>query len=169
MSRYTTLLAYAAGLDDDRCEQIRLASPMHDVGKIAVADGILFKPGALTAAEYGVIQQHAEAGYMMLSKSEQPLIQLAATIARSHHERWDGAGYPLGLAGDSIPLEGRITAIGDVFDALVSRRVYKAAIPFDRAVQIIRDGRGTQFDPDLVDVFMANVDDFGAILEEYGD
>ena len=169
MSRYTTLLAHAAGLDADRCEQIRLASPMHDVGKISVADGILFKPGALTTAEYGVVQQHAEAGYSMLSKSEQPLIQLAATIARTHHERWDGAGYPLGLVGDAIPLEGRITAIADVFDALVSRRVYKPAIPFDRSVEIMREGKGTQFDPELLDVFLANVDDFGAILQEYGD
>jgi len=169
MSRYTALLAQAAGLDDDRCEQIRLASPMHDVGKICVADGILFKPGMLTTAEYGVVKQHAEAGYQILSKSDQPLVELAATIARTHHERWDGDGYPLGLRGDSIPLEGRITAIADVFDALVSRRVYKPAVPLDRAAEIMRGGRGTQFDPDLLDVFVANLEAIEAIRAEYRD
>ncbi len=169
MSRYTALIAQRAGLDDDTCEQLRLASPMHDVGKISIADGILFKPGPLTPAERTVMEQHADAGYTILAKSEHPLLQLAASIARTHHERWDGDGYPLGLAGDAIPLEGRITAIADVFDALVSRRVYKAAMPMDRAIEIMREGRGTQFDPDLLDLFLDSMDEVEAIQREYVD
>jgi putative two-component system response regulator len=169
MSRYTELLARCIGLDADRCEQIRLASSMHDVGKIAVADGILFKPGTLSPAEFGVIQEHAAVGYAILSKSELPLLQLAATIAWTHHERWDGHGYPVGLVDEDIPLEGRITAIADVFDALVSRRVYKAAIPLDRALEILREGRGTQFDPSLLDVFFDHIDDVEEIWRDYPD
>jgi putative two-component system response regulator len=169
MSRYTTLIARRAGCDADACEEIRLASPMHDVGKIAIADGILFKPGALTPAERTVIEQHAEVGYSILAKSEHPLLQLAATIARTHHERWDGDGYPLGLAGDGIPFAGRITAIADVFDAIVSRRVYKPAIPVDRAIEIMREGRASQFDPELLDLFLADMDEVESIRAEYVD
>jgi len=169
MSRYTTLIAQRAGLDADVCDEIRLASPMHDVGKIAIADGILFKPAALTAAERTVIEEHAEIGFSILAKSEHPLLQLAASIARTHHERWDGEGYPQGLAGEAIPFEGRITAIADVFDAIVSRRVYKPAIPLDRAITIMREGRATHFDPELLDVFLANMDEVEAIRSEYVD
>ncbi len=169
MSRYTTLLAEQLGLGDEECEQIRLASPMHDVGKVAIADGILFKPGRLTGAEFGVIQGHAEAGFAILSKSDFPLLRLAATIAHTHHECWDGTGYPLGLRGDAIPLVGRITAIADVFDALVSRRVYKPAMPLDRAVDVLRDGRGTQFDAELLDVFLDHLDEADRIRRDYPD
>jgi putative two-component system response regulator len=169
MSRYAGLLAELAGLDHEHCDLIRLASPMHDVGKIGVADGILFKPGKLTPAEFDVIKQHTEAGYSMLAKSDQPLLQLAATIARTHHERWDGAGYFQGLAGEGIPLEGRITAIADVLDALLTRRVYKSAYPFERSVEIIREGRGSQFDPELVDLFCAHLDDFAVVHASFPD
>jgi putative two-component system response regulator len=169
MSRYTTLLARATGFDDDECEQIRLASPMHDVGKIGIADGILFKPGVLTDAEYGVIQQHANLGYDILAKSELPLLRLAATIARTHHERWDGGGYPFGLAGEEIPIEGRMTAVADVFDALVSRRVYKPAMPLEQALDIMRKGRGTQFDPELLDAFLDQLEAIEVIRSEYTD
>ena len=134
MSRYAALLAHGCGLDDEQCHLIRLASPMHDIGKIGVADGILFKPGTLSAAEFDVIKEHAEQGYRILAKSKHPLLQLAATIARTHHERWDGSGYPHGLAGTAIPIEGRIAAVADVFDAIVSRRVYKPAFPLDQAL-----------------------------------
>ena len=169
MSRYSSLLARRYGLDATHCELIRQASPMHDVGKIGVPDGILFKPGRLSVGELEVVKQHPELGFQILSKSEQPLLVLAASIARSHHERWDGSGYPLGLAGESIPLEGRIAAVADVFDALVSRRVYKPPFPLERAVEIIVDGRGTQFDGSVVDVLIDHIDEVVAIQEQYPD
>ena len=142
---------------------------MHDIGKIGVADGILFKPGALSAAEFDVVKEHAEQGYRILAKSEHPLLQLAATIARTHHERWDGSGYPQGLSGTSIPIEGRISAVADVFDAVVSRRVYKPAYPLDQALEIFRSGRETLFDPEVVDAFFENLDSVADIREQYAD
>jgi putative two-component system response regulator len=169
MSRYAALLAHGCGLDQERCRLIRLASPMHDIGKIGVADGILFKPGALSAAEFDVIKEHSEQGYRILAKSEHPLLQLAASIARTHHERWDGSGYPYGLAGIEIPIEGRISAVADVFDALVSRRVYKAAFPMEQALDIVRGARGSHFDPDVVDAFFARLDDVTDIKAQYAD
>ena len=169
MARYATILAQRAGLNEDHVELIRLASPMHDVGKISIADGILFKPGPLTVAEFDVIKQHAESGYAILVKSGQPLHWMAAVIAHTHHERWDGTGYPQSLAGETIPLEGRITAIADVFDALVSRRVYKAPIPMDQALGILSDGRGSQFDAGLVDLFLENIDEVVEIREQHPD
>jgi putative two-component system response regulator len=169
MSRYAALLAHGCGLDDEQCRLIRLASPMHDIGKIGVADGILFKPGALSGAEFDVIKEHAEQGYRILAKSKHPLLQLAATIARTHHERWDGSGYPHGLAGTAIPIVGRISAVADVFDAIVSRRVYKPAFPLDQALSIVRDGRETMFDPDVIDAFFENLDAVADIREQYAD
>jgi putative two-component system response regulator len=169
MSRYAALLAHGCGLTEDRCHLIRLASPMHDIGKIGVADGILFKPGALSAAEFDVIKEHAEQGYRILAKSDHPLLQLAATIARTHHERWDGSGYPHGISGVAIPIEGRISAVADVFDAIVSRRVYKPAVPLDEALSIIRDGRETLFDPAVIDAFFENLDEVADIREQYAD
>lgn len=169
MSRYAALLAHGCGLDDEQCRLIRLASPMHDIGKIGVADGILFKPGALSPAEFDVIKEHAEQGYRILAKSEHPLLQLAATIARTHHERWDGSGYPHGLTGSAIPIEGRISAVADVFDAVVSRRVYKEAYPLEQAVDVVRHGRETLFDPGVVDAFFAHLDDVTDIRAQYAD
>ncbi|MDQ4132681.1 MAG: response regulator [Actinomycetota bacterium] len=169
MSRYAVLLARHCGLPEETCALIRLASPMHDVGKIGVPDGILFKPGKLSMGEYDVIKQHPELGYEILSKSEEPLMAMAASIARSHHERWDGSGYPHGLAGTQIPLEGRICAVADVFDAIVSRRVYKPALPLETALQMLSDGRGTQFDGDIVDILLERVDEVEAIQEQYPD
>jgi putative two-component system response regulator len=169
MSRYAALLARHYGLDSDQCELIRLASPMHDVGKIGVPDGILFKPGKLSTGEFEVIKQHPELGYEILAKSDQPLLVTAATIARSHHERWDGTGYPQGLSGEAIPLEGRIASVADVFDALVSRRVYKPAYLLERSLEIMGQGRATQFDPAVVDILLGNVDEVLAIREQYED
>jgi putative two-component system response regulator len=169
MSQYAGLLAHHYGLSEEDCELMRLASPMHDVGKIGVPDGILFKPGKLTVGEFDVIKQHPELGYEILAKSDQPLLVMAATIARSHHERWDGTGYPQGLSGEDIPLEGRIAAVADVFDALVSRRVYKPAFPLDRSLEIMREGRATHFDPTVVDLLLANVDQVVVIQEQYED
>jgi putative two-component system response regulator len=169
MSRYAGLLAAHYGLSTERCELIRLASPMHDVGKIGVPDGILFKPGMLSKGEYDVIKEHPELGHEILGKSAQPLLVMAAVIALTHHERWDGGGYPRGLAGEHIPLEGRIAAVADVFDALLSRRVYKPAFPLEQAVQIMSDGRGVQFDGDIVDLLLLHIDEAVVIMEQYPD
>jgi putative two-component system response regulator len=169
MARYSEILGRRAGLPDSQCELIRMASPMHDVGKVSVPDGILFKPGPLSPEEFNVIKGHAASGRAILGKSDVPLLALAATIAESHHERWDGAGYPHGLAGTAIPLEGRIASVADVFDALVSRRVYKPRIPLDESADMIRAGRGTQFDPDVVTLFDEALDEIHTIYAEYPD
>jgi CHASE2 domain-containing sensor protein len=158
IDRITTLahrLALAAGLDADQAERLRRASAMHDVGKIAIPDSILHKPGPLTPDERAIMQQHTTVGAELLSGSHSPLVQMAEVIARTHHERWDGTGYPAGLAGEAIPLAGRICALCDVFDALVSPRAYKPAWPFELAFEEIRDQSGRQFDPDLTALFLA--------------
>ncbi len=169
VSLYAAVLARRLGLPDEECELIREASPMHDVGKIGIPDGILLKPGPVTAAEFDVIKQHVALGHSILSRSEQPLLRLAADVAETHHERWDGGGYLHGLRGEEIPLAGRITAIADTFDALVSRRVYKPPVPLDSALAVIEEGRGKQFDPHLVDLFLECRADVAAIVAEHPD
>jgi putative two-component system response regulator len=169
VSRYATMLARCAGMPEPLCERIRAASPMHDVGKVGVPDGILLKPGRVTPAEFDVIKQHVVLGHAILSRSTQPLLQLAAEIAYTHHERWDGRGYPSGLRADDIPFEGRITAIADTFDALVTRRVYKSAVPLERAYHVIREERGSHFDPELVDLFLEHRDEAAAIFADLPD
>jgi putative two-component system response regulator len=159
MSTYAAILARELGLPDDEVELIRIAAPLHDVGKIATPDAILLKPGALTPEERRIMEEHATTGWQMLSDSTSELLQLAATIARTHHEKVDGTGYPRGLKGDTIPLVGRIAAVADVFDALTSDRVYRPAMSIDRALGIMREGRGTQFDEDVFDVFERCLDE----------
>jgi diguanylate cyclase (GGDEF)-like protein len=165
MSHYCELLARRLDLGDERSELIRLASGLHDVGKIAIPDRILLKPGALNDSERRVMERHAEIGYRMLADSSSKLLDLAATIALSHHERFDGTGYPSRLAGEAIPLEGRIAAVADVFDAITSNRVYRPAMPFAEAVECMRDARGSQFDPLVLDLFLDALDDIRAIAE----
>src|SRR4051812_27220670 len=155
MAEYSSLIALTLGLPAEDCRELRLASTMHDIGKVAVPDAILLKPGRLTPQERTVMETHARVGHDMLAGSGSALLELAATIALSHHERWDGAGYPRRIAGDGIPLVGRIVAVADVFDAVTSKRVYKDAADVDTAVGIVREGRGTQFDPAVVDAFLA--------------
>ena len=128
---------------------------MHDLGKVGVPDAILLKPGALTAAEFEKVKTHTVHGHDVLSGSTSPLLQLAADVAHSHHERWDGTGYPRGIAGDDIPLGARIVAVADVYDALISERVYKLAWPPVDAVNYVIAGRGTQFEPRIVDAFVS--------------
>ncbi len=169
MSRYAAMLARRSGLPDDRVEAIRIASPMHDVGKIGIPDAILNKPGRLTEDEFRVMRTHAEIGWRILSGSESALLELAATIAISHHEKVDGTGYPRGLSGDAIPLEGRICAVADVFDALTSPRVYKPAFSIEKAVAILVEGRGRHFQADLVDLLVAGMDEVIQIRARYGD
>ena len=157
MASIAALLGERIGLDRDRVMLLRTAAPMHDVGKVATPDGVLQKQGPLTPEERRVMEQHTTVGYEILADSESELLQLAATIALTHHERWDGDGYPSGLAGEQIPIEGRITAVADVFDALLSDRCYRPAMPVEDAVEVIRKGRGTHFDPDVVDALLANL------------
>jgi putative two-component system response regulator len=154
MSEYCWLLGLKLGLDEDHCALIRTAAVMHDVGKIGVADSILLKPGPLDADERIEMERHAEMGYRIMAGSTAPLLQLAATIAWTHHERVDGSGYPRGLVGDEIPIEGRIAAVADVFDALTRDRVYRPRISRAKAVQAIREGRGRHFDTDVTDAFL---------------
>ena len=146
--------ARRAGLDADHCDLIQRASPLHDLGKVGIPDSVLLKPGPLTPAERLIIETHAEIGHRLLDGSDSPVLQLAATIALTHHEHYDGRGYPHGLAGEMIPIEGRIVAIADVFDALTSDRVYRPAMTVEQALTILQDGRGTHFDPVLLDHFL---------------
>jgi len=159
MASIAAFLGEQVGLDRDRVLLLRTAAPMHDVGKVATPDGVLRKPGALTSDEREVMELHTTVGYEILADSDSELLQLAATIALTHHERWDGAGYPRGLAGDQIPIEGRITAVADVFDALLSDRCYRSALTVDDAVEVMRDGRGTHFDPQVVDALLDNLEE----------
>jgi putative two-component system response regulator len=168
MSHYCHLLAQRLEVDRDLCELFYVASPLHDVGKIGIPDRILLKPGPLDPAEREIVQTHAEIGYRMLAGSGGEMLELAASIAWSHHEHFDGKGYPRGLAGESIPLEGRIAAVADVFDALTSDRVYRTAFTTDRAIEEMRALRGTQFDPRILDVFMDSLEEVLEVKAMYG-
>lgn len=151
------LIARAMGLPDHETEILRIAAPLHDLGKIGVPDGILLKPGTLTEDERETMRRHAFVGANILSGSSAELLRCAEEIARTHHERWDGRGYPSGLAGDEIPLVGRIVAVADVFDALTHPRPYKVAWPIQDAVREVEDKSGTQFDPMVVEAFVSVV------------
>jgi diguanylate cyclase (GGDEF)-like protein len=154
MGRYAGLLAHRLGLDDRHCELIKTASPLHDIGKIGIADAVLRKRGLLTEAERREMERHAEIGYRLLAESGSELLELAARIAWTHHERFDGTGYPRGLAGEAIPLEGRIAAVADVFDALTSDRPYRPAFAPEEAIRLMLEGRGSHFDPRVLDAFL---------------
>ncbi|MBP32429.1 HD domain-containing phosphohydrolase [Methylobacterium sp.] len=150
---YSQIIAEAMGLPDEFCRRLYLAAPLHDVGKVAVPDGILLKKGRLDEAEFAVIRMHPAVGKRILGGSGSELISLAAEIAEAHHEKWDGSGYPYGLVGEAIPLSARIVAIADVFDALTTVRPYKAAMAFDEAFGCIRADSGRHFDPTCVAAF----------------
>ncbi|HEU6435976.1 MAG TPA: HD-GYP domain-containing protein [Nitratidesulfovibrio sp.] len=162
MAFYSEGIAAALGMHADGLRDLRVAAPMHDVGKIGTPDAILLKPGRLTPEEFTVMQQHAVIGEKILSASSSRVVRIAAAIAGTHHERWDGSGYPRGLSGEGIPLEGRIVAVADVFDALTSKRPYKPAFELDKALGIMREGRGTHFDPKPLDAFLDIVGDLWA-------
>ena len=151
MSYYCQEAARELGLPTDRCDLIRIASAMHDIGKIGIPDDILLKPGELTAQERQAMEEHPEIGYRILVGSRSELLQLAAVIAWTHHEKFDGSGYPRGLAGDEIPLEGRLAAVADVYDALTRDRVYRPRFSHGDALEMLERGRGTHFDPDVLD------------------
>jgi len=169
MSLYCAVLARRYGLEPDRCELIQIASPMHDIGKIGTPDHILLKPGKFSPEEFEVITRHSEMGRHILDGSEAELLKLAALIAWTHHEKFDGTGYPRRLSGDAIPLEGRIAAIADTFDALTTKRVYKPAFSLEQTLDIMREGRGKHFDPSLLDTFLGAVDEVLVIKDRFSD
>ena len=166
---YSRALAQAAGWDEVLCNQMALAAPMHDLGKLGIPDVILHKPGKLDAAEWAVMQTHSEIGYQILASSKAPILQMAAQIARHHHERWDGAGYPDRLAGNAIPLAARIVAIADVFDALCTVRTYKPAWPQEKVLEHIAQGAGNHFDPALVPLFLSILPQIQEIHQRHPD
>jgi HD-GYP domain-containing protein (c-di-GMP phosphodiesterase class II) len=169
VAEFCRLFAEKYGLSDDETELLKLSSPMHDIGKIAIPDSILLKPAKLTADEWKIMQSHTTLGYEMLKHSERRLLKAAAVIANEHHEKWNGKGYPTGISKEDIHIFGRITAMSDVFDALANTRVYKPAWELDRIVELFKEERGQQFDPDLVEVFLDNIDEFVRIKETYKD
>jgi len=161
MSAYCARIAARLGFEPSRQELIRLASQLHDVGKVSVPDAILNKPGRLSPEEFEVMKVHADAGYRVLSDSRSDLVQLGAQIARTHHERWDGSGYPRGLSGEEIPIEGQIAAVADVFDALTSDRVYRRGISPEQALVEMLEQRLKHFSPAVLDAFMETIDGRG--------
>jgi response regulator RpfG family c-di-GMP phosphodiesterase len=169
MAHYSALIAARLGLSAADQELLLQAAPMHDVGKIGIPDYILLKPGRLTPEEFEVMKNHARLGHDLLQNSGSTILQAGAEIAISHHEKFDGSGYPHGLAGEAIPLFGRIVAVADVFDALTSERPYKKAWEFDRARAFLHEGRGQHFDPACVDAFIAAWDDVVAVHERFRD
>ncbi len=160
---YSELLAATAGWDSERVDQVRLAAPMHDLGKIGIPDAVLRKPGPLTPEETALMRTHTLMGANLLSGSTSPVLCMAQEIAMYHHERWDGTGYPAGLAGLQIPEVARIVAIVDVYDALSHDRVYRKELPEAKVLEMMRQGRATQFDPRLLDIFMSLLPEMRAI------
>lgn len=169
VAEYSYILAIANGMDRAEAEMLKQASPMHDIGKVAIPDSILNKPGRFTAEERAVMERHAELGYKMTNSSDRPLLKTAAIVAYEHHEKWDGTGYPRGLKGEEIHIYGRITALADVFDALGSDRVYKKAWDDDRIFNLFKEERGKHFDPKLVDAFFDNLDEILEVREKFKD
>jgi len=166
MALYSSIIAERMGLEKKEVDLILTSAPMHDVGKIGVPDSILLKPGKLDADEWKAMKEHTTNGGKILGVGHSCYMNVGYTIALSHHERWDGTGYPYGLAGEDIPLLGRICAVADVFDALTSKRPYKDAFPVDKAVAIMREGRGKHFDPKVLDVFLDNIEEILKIQAE---
>jgi putative two-component system response regulator len=169
MSKIAVVIAKAAGLDDEQCDLLLNASPMHDIGKIGIADHILLKPGKFEPDEWREMQKHAQIGADILSGDDSDLMKMAHEIALTHHEKWNGKGYPNGLKGEDIPLVGRITAIADVFDALTSVRPYKKAWTVEDAVNLIKEESGQHFEPRLVDCMLENLDEIIKIKDKYAE
>ncbi|MCK8130122.1 two-component system response regulator [Pseudoalteromonas sp. 2CM39R] len=167
MSRYSKVLALAYGMSEYEAEQLKQAAPMHDVGKIGIPDSVLLKPGRLNENEYEHMKQHALIGAKILENSTSPLLQLAHKLALEHHEKWDGTGYPYGLKAEEISIEGRIVTIADVFDALTSKRPYKKAWSVEEALDLLKDEAGKHFDPQLIDLFIGQIDNIIEIKNTY--
>jgi len=189
VGKYAEIIARCLGLDSEFVARIREAAALHDIGKVAIPDGILLKPGKLDEAEFAAMKRHCDFGQRVCSQSlcrekddfhshaasgraifstgQSPILQMAAVIAYTHHERWDGTGYPCGLSGQEIPLEGRITAVADVFDAITIARPYKPPIPLDAALEIIRAHAGSQFDPQVLDAFFTGLGQIIGVYHQY--
>lgn len=169
VAEYSKILALAYGLSQEEAELLKQASPMHDIGKVAIPDAVLNKPGRFNAQERAIMDTHAELGYNMTNSSERPLLKAASIVAYEHHEKWDGTGYPRGSSGEDIHIYGRITAIADVFDALGSDRVYKKAWNDEKILNLFREERGKHFDPALIDMFFENIDAIFEVRETFKD
>ena len=169
VAEYSKLLAILYGLSEEEAEILKLASPMHDIGKVGIPDNVLKKPGKLDSDEWEIMKTHAEIGYEMLKHSTRPILKTASIVAYEHHEKWNGSGYPKGLKGEDIHIFGRITAVADVFDALGSDRCYKKAWELDRILELFREESGKHFDPKLVKLFLDNLDSFLHIRDRFKD
>ncbi len=169
VAEYSYLIAKGLGLSQDECDLLKMASPMHDIGKVAIPDSVLKKPGKLTDEEFDIMKSHTTIGYGLLKNSHRRILKAAAIVAYQHHEKWNGRGYPLGLKENDIHIYGRITAIADVFDALASDRVYKKAWELDRILNLFKEERGQHFDPAVVDAFFDNLPNIIKIRDEYSD
>lgn len=169
MSKYAQLVAAAMGLEKQRCDMLLIASPMHDIGKVGIPDEVLLKPGKLNDEEWAIMREHTRIGARILAGGDADLLKMAESVALYHHERWDGSGYPEGLSGEAIPLEARIVAIADVFDALTSKRPYKRAWSAEEAIEEIRRMKGSHFQPEVVEAFEASLDDILGVLRLFGD
>lgn len=169
VAEYSYVLALGLGLDVAEAELLRTASPMHDIGKVAIPDAVLNKPGRLTEEEHDIIKSHTKIGHQLLRGSKRELLRTAAIVAEQHHEKWDGTGYPAGRKGEEIHLFGRITAVADVFDALSAERVYKAAWPLEKIENLFREERGRHFDPAIIDVFFQELPKLLEIRERLTD
>lgn len=189
VGRYAEILARQMDFDKEFVARIRQAAPLHDIGKVGVSDAILLKPGKLDAVEYAQMQKHCgyglevcgnpdvesdlpfeshtKVGATIGKQGASPLLRMAGVIAMTHHEKWDGSGYPCGLVGEEIPMEGRITAIADVFDAMCSKRPYKPALPLEECLAAVKEGRGVAFDPAVVDAFLDRIDEIVQVYREY--
>ena len=169
VAEYSRLLALMAGLGKDEAEMLKMASPMHDIGKVAIPDAVLLKPGKLDEEEWAIMKTHASIGHDLLSHSDRPILKAAAVVAGQHHEKWDGSGYPAGLEGENIHIYGRITAVADVFDALASERVYKHAWPLEKILALLKEQSGKHFDPQLVKLLLDNLPQFLDIRDAHCD
>jgi putative two-component system response regulator len=169
MSNYSKVIGLRMGLSEEDAELLLLAAPLHDIGKLGTPDNILLKPGKLTVEEFEIMKKHTVIGGKILSNSNSPILQAGALIAMSHHEKFDGSGYPAGIKGKDIPLYGRIVAVADVFDALTSERPYKKAWELERATALIRESSGGHFDPDVVTAFFDVLDQILEIKARYRD
>lgn len=169
VAEYSYILATLSGMAQEEAELLKLSSPMHDIGKVGIPDSILNKPGKLTFDEFEVMKRHSTLGYEMLKTSSREILKTSAIVAYQHHEKWDGTGYPRGLKGDETHIYGRITAICDVFDALGSDRCYKKAWELDKILDFFQEEKGKQFDPTLVELFLANLNQFLEIRDIFKD
>ncbi|NRF90732.1 HD domain-containing protein [Paenibacillus frigoriresistens] len=169
VAEYSYLLALGIGMSQEEAELLKMASPMHDIGKVAIPDSVLNKPGKLTDEEFKLMQNHTRIGYNLLKNSNRHILKTAAVVAYEHHEKWNGRGYPRGIKGEEIHIYGRITAIADVFDALGSERVYKKAWELDRILRLFKEEQGEHFDPKVVDAFFQQLPSILQVRDQYSD